>query len=112
MPAVLETIPEDKRAKSLKSLDFDPQLPSERVLGIDWCLETDTLGYRVNLKEKPITRRGVLSVVSSFFDPKGLAGPVTLVAKQLIQSMCLNSQVTVQICQDQSRSANIGPNQS
>ena len=85
---VLHGIPIEKRAASVKTLCIDDKLPSEKVLGLDWCLESDTLGYKVNVKEKPFTRRGILSTVASVYDPLGLAGPVILVAKKIIQSLC------------------------
>jgi len=39
---VLETIPEEERAKGLKNLDLNQNsLPMERALGVQWCVETD-----------------------------------------------------------------------
>ena len=63
---VLETIPEEERAKEVKTLDLsEDDLPVERALGVKWCVETDTFGFKVDVKLKPPTRRGILSVVSS-----------------------------------------------
>ncbi|KAJ8020040.1 hypothetical protein HOLleu_41875 [Holothuria leucospilota] len=42
----------------------------------------------VLLKEKPLTRRGLLSITSSFYDPLGFAAPFILVAKSLLQEVC------------------------
>ena len=72
---VLETIPEEERAK-VKTLDLSKDdLPVERALGVKWCVEKDTFGFKVDVKLKPPTRRGILSVVSSVYDPLGLAIP-------------------------------------
>lgn len=64
------------------------QLPIERALGLEWCVETDSFRFRLALKERPNTRRGVLSVISSVYDPLGLLAPVTLTAKILLQELC------------------------
>ena len=53
---VLETIPESERAKEVKTLDLSrDDLPVERDLGVQWCVETDTFGFRVDIKFKPPT---------------------------------------------------------
>jgi len=44
--------------------------------------------FCVCLKEKPFTRRGVLSTVSSLYDPLGFIAPVLLSAKILLQDLC------------------------
>lgn len=61
----------------MKTLDLSKDdLPVERSLGVKWCVETDTFGFKVDIKFKPPTRRGLLSIVSSVYDPLGLAGLV------------------------------------
>ena len=86
---VLKTIPEADRAKDVRSLDLsqDP-LPSDRALGMMWNVERDTFGYSIDLHNKPATRRGILSTVSSVYDPLGLIAPVILPAKQILQNLC------------------------
>ena len=42
------------------------ELPMERALGVTWNVERDTLCLKVNLTEKTSTRRGMLSMLSSF----------------------------------------------
>ena len=85
---VLESIPPDKRAKDVKELDLEcDMLPTERALGVSWLVETDALSFKV-IKEKPSTRRGILSVVSSVYDPLGMAAPFVLPAKLLLQDLC------------------------
>lgn len=86
---VLENIPPEERAKTVRDLNFQegPQ-PAERALGMLWNTDDDSFGFKIELKEKPPTRRGILSVVSSLFDPLGLVSPVVLPAKQLLQTLC------------------------
>lgn len=86
-PAVLSSIPEQDRAPSVKTLDFDtPYI--ERALGIQWNVSSDTFGFTITIKDKPATRRGILSIVSSIYDPLGFVGPFTLPAKMLLQDLC------------------------
>ncbi|XP_060573689.1 uncharacterized protein LOC132731512, partial [Ruditapes philippinarum] len=43
---------------------------------------------KVKTADKPLNRRGMLSIVSSIFDPLGFMSPVTLRAKAIIQKLC------------------------
>ncbi|KAK0132209.1 hypothetical protein N1851_032999 [Merluccius polli] len=87
--AVLASIPKEHRAKEIKSLDLDKDsLPVERALGLQWCVDSDNFQFNINLSQKPHTRRGMLSVVSSIFDPLGFLAPLILPAKQLLQRLC------------------------
>ena len=65
----------------------DP-LPIKRSLGVVWCVEDDCFQFRIELKDRPFTRRGVLSTVCSIYDPHGYVAPVTLKGKQILQQMC------------------------
>ena len=86
---VLETIPEDERAKGLKNLDLHQNsLPMERALGVQWCVETDSFQFRITLQDKPLTRRGILSTVSSVYDPLGFLAPFILIGKQILPQLC------------------------
>ncbi|XP_053381690.1 uncharacterized protein LOC123559085 [Mercenaria mercenaria] len=80
--------PED-RANGLA--DFDILTDSfhvERTLGVQWCIESDCFQFRIVLSDKPLTRRGALSTVSSVYDPLGFISPVILVGKQILQQLC------------------------
>ncbi|XP_074653621.1 uncharacterized protein LOC141907778 [Tubulanus polymorphus] len=87
---VIESVPESERANTLKDMDFgqQSQLPTERALGMLWHMETDKFLFKVKIKDKPLTRRGVLSVASSLNDPIGFTAPVTLPVKSLMQELC------------------------
>ncbi|XP_031551909.1 uncharacterized protein LOC116289173 [Actinia tenebrosa] len=86
---VLEAIPKGDRAKDLKDLDLrHDALPFQRSLGNYWCIESDTPGFRIELKDKPLTGRGILSTTSSVYDPLGIVSPVILAGKQLLQILC------------------------
>ncbi|XP_068757389.1 uncharacterized protein [Montipora capricornis] len=86
---VLETIPNADRAPSIFDLDLKAEeLPIERTLGVHWSMETDMFIFKLLPKDKPYTRRGILSVASSIYDPLGIISPVVLSAKKLIQDLC------------------------
>ena len=85
---VLQSIPPDERAESVKDLsDKLVVLPLERTLGMFWNVETDVFCFYNNQTNKPHTRRGVLSVTCSIFDPCGFMAPFVLKAKMLIQEL-------------------------
>ena len=52
-----------------------------------WFVENDDLGFEVRELNRPETKRGILSTIRSLFDPLGLAAPVTLVARSLVQDL-------------------------
>lgn len=86
--AVIASIPEEKLAKEVKDLDLNQDvLPVERALGIQWCTESDSLQFTMVLQARPLTRRGILSMVSSVYDPLGVLAPVILPAKQILQEL-------------------------
>ncbi|XP_072169542.1 uncharacterized protein [Diadema setosum] len=65
---VIASIPPSERAASVVDLDLDNS-PIERTLGVSWDVEADAFTFKVTPKEKPPTRRGILSVTSSLYDP-------------------------------------------
>ncbi|XP_061819391.2 uncharacterized protein [Nerophis lumbriciformis] len=85
---VLDAFPPEDLAKGLKDLDLtsDP-LPLQRSLGLRWDLQTDSFSFCVSDKEKPFTRRGILSVVNSLYDPLGFVAPVTVQGKALVRDV-------------------------
>ena len=86
---VLQSIPEKERKMDIKNSDLLGSLPKERGLGVVWNVENNTLGFKDNLKETTLTRRGVLSVLSSIYDLLGFGAPFLLKGKQIIQKLCL-----------------------
>lgn len=86
---VLSAIPEEDRAKEVSTLDLSKeQLSMERALGAQWDVERDVFTLSIAIKSHQITRRGILSIVCSIYDPLGFLAPITLVAKQILQSLC------------------------
>lgn len=92
--SVLLRIPEGEWSKEVKSIALDcDNLPVERALGVQWCVQSDTFGFRIIVNSKPLTRRGILSTVSSIYDPLGFVAPFTLLAKKLLQDLCRNKDL-------------------
>ena len=72
-----------------KKIDLNRDLlPPERVLGVEWTIENDAFKFRIILKDKPLTRRGILLTVSSVYDPLGFAAPFLLRGKRILQLLC------------------------
>ncbi|XP_063072324.1 uncharacterized protein LOC134462993 [Engraulis encrasicolus] len=86
---VLGHIPKEDRASEVRELDLDrDKLPIERALGLLWSVEDDMFKFNIIVKDKPHTRRNMLSIVSSIYDPLGFLCPLTLPAKLLLQALC------------------------
>ena len=86
---VMQSIPVEKRAKSNankeKSIGKDEDENIERALGVLWNIENDCLCFRISMKDTPLTRKGMLSTISSIYDPCGLAGPFLLKGRKIMQ---------------------------
>ena len=85
---VMDAFPPEDHASGLHNLDFNKgPIPMQRSLGVYWDLQSDSFTFQVLLEEKPFTRRGVLSVTNSLYDPLGLAAPVIVKGKHLLRSL-------------------------
>lgn len=80
---------EEEQAKEIKDMDLMvDSLPIQRALGVSWFIEEDTLGFRIQMQERPPTRHGILFIASSIYDPIGLTAPFILPAKRILQDLC------------------------
>ena len=89
-PEVMKKIPPDDRSKNLQNVEIGKEDHPlyEQALGITWNASDDTLHFSVDLPKKPPTRRGILSMVSSLYDPLGLLAPFTLKGKCILKQLC------------------------
>ena len=86
---VIDAIPAEERAEEIRNKEFDSEaLPIERTLGVEWCVDKDSFQFRITLKDRPCTRRGILSTVSSIYDPLGFVAPLLLEGKKILQDLC------------------------
>ena len=83
---VMDFVPESKNATSVKNLDLSKNgTPTEKALGVQRNVLTDTFCFKIVDKKKPSTRRGILSVVCSVYGPLGFVSPCILPAKGIQQ---------------------------
>jgi len=90
---VLVEIPEHEKASSVVNLNIE-DLPTACTLGLKWNVEADKFIWDVStkfqhlVKTTPETRREILSIASSLFDPLGFIAPYIMKAKLLLQDLC------------------------
>ena len=90
-PEVTHAFPREDQASDLRDLDFSlDTVPIQRALGVLWEISADAFTFKVSLEKRPFTRRDVLSVFNSLYDPLGLAAPVIVRGKLLLRSMMAN----------------------
>ena len=86
---LLMSIPQkDRRQEAPDKRLLETSPDNERALGALCNIEDDKLGFQVHMKEKPLTRRGMLLSLSSIYDPLGLAVPFMIEVRRIIQSLC------------------------
>ena len=85
----MKSIPEEHCRKNINIKELESgDIQKERALGVVWNIKIDTFGFKISLKDKPATKRGMLSELSSVYDPLGLASPFILKGRQIIQRLC------------------------
>ncbi len=89
---VLSCVHPSERAATAESLDFNSNSASvEHALVIQGLTESDSFSFNINLKDKPDTCRGILSVIASLYDPLGFVAPFILSGKRILQELCHRS---------------------
>ena len=89
---MLSAIPEEDRKVGVKDQDLlTGKVPEERALGVLWNTDNDTLCFNINIMEKSLTRRGLLAMLSSIYDPLGLVSPFLLKGRKTLQELCKDS---------------------
>ncbi|KAF7646247.1 hypothetical protein LDENG_00190950 [Lucifuga dentata] len=85
----LSCVAPSERAVTTELLNLNPDAtPEGRALSIQWSIEKDTFSFNIDLKDQPSTRRGILSVVTSLYNPLGFVAPFTLSGKCILQELC------------------------
>ena len=81
---VIDCISESERAPSVKVVEDEIIMPVERALGVIWDTSSDCLVYKVVKRDLADTRRKILSLIASLFDPIGFLAPFLVRAKILL----------------------------
>ena len=87
-PETLSVLPQGESVSGSREIQLGDSLPSEKALGLGWDTKLDTFSVRAQVKESQLTRRGLLSTLSSVYDPLGFVAPFVLKAKVLLQETC------------------------
>ena len=81
--SLLHEVPLEHRAKEVH--DFTPE-STGKVLGVKWKISADMFHFELSeIPDHDVTRRKILSIVSSIYDPLGLIGPLLLPGKLIFQ---------------------------
>ena len=75
---LLISTPEDQRRNGVKNADLIGDFPTEKALGIQWNIPDDSFTFNIQVNRRPMTKRKMLSIISSIYDPLGLASPFVL----------------------------------
>ena len=65
----------------VKDQDFSGDLPNEKALGICWTLREDIFSFKLKLEAGNLTKRAILSMISSIYNPLGFSLPFILERK-------------------------------
>ena len=83
---ILKTLTPPERSPKVVNLDLNG-IPIERALGIIWDSQEDTLQIKTINKDSMLTKRGLLSFISSIYDLVGIISPLMLKPKLIIQEL-------------------------
>lgn len=86
--AVTSAFPDEDLITGLQGLELGLDSPPvQRSLGLGWDLSKDLLSFQVKSCDKPFTKRGVLSVINSLYDPLGFAVPVSIEGRAILREI-------------------------
>jgi len=71
----------------VRSIVDGETLPTERALGVTWDVQNYTFIFKIKPRELADTRRKVVSLTASIFDPIGFVAPYVVRAKIFLQSL-------------------------
>ena len=63
-------------------------MPEDKAIEVKWNIGKDTLGFQIKMAENQSPRRGLLSMLSSIYDPLGLGASFLLKGRLIVQQLC------------------------
>ena len=85
---LLMSIPEEQRQTGVKNKDLFEELPVEKALEMQWNISEDYFSFKIKRNQKLLTKRTMLSIISSIYDPLGFTSPFVLEGRKLLQRLC------------------------
>ena len=90
---ILESFDKSELHDSLTNIDISKDtLPVHSCLGLEWDLNTDCFILQCSIPETPFSRRGLLSILNSIYDPIGFLSPVTIAGKIILREISPNGK--------------------
>lgn len=81
-------------ARGLRGLELGQHsMPMQRTLGLGWNLSTDQFSFQVEIHDKPFTKRDVLPVINSLYDPLGFTAPVSIEGRSILREISRDQQL-------------------
>ena len=87
----MDSVPFEKRVIASQSLELGNSLLMESALEIRWLVSNYTPSFRISMEDTSLTRREILSTISSAFDPLGLVSPFVLKGRNILQKITADS---------------------
>lgn len=85
---MLQSLPSSELSPSLKEINLGTgEIPSQKTLGVRWDPTSDEFVIKVEVRQKPLTRRGLCSTIGQIFDPIGISQPYVLVGRHILQDV-------------------------
>jgi len=89
---VMQAFPNEDLTKTLREVTIGQELlPNQMCLGLVWDLNRDMFTFRQVSEAKPSTKRSMLSLINSIYDPLGILAPVTIQGKILMRDITAKS---------------------
>ena len=71
----------------VRDQDFSGNLPNKKALGFCWNLREDVFFFKLMLEAVTLTKRVILSMISSIYDPLGSAASFLLKRRRILQAL-------------------------
>ena len=98
--SILQALPTSNFSPKLTKINLSVNdIPIERALGILWNPEPDAFHIKYKLKSVVATKQGILSVISSIFDPLRLIAPALTEPKGIITMQFCYVKIQTCACQ-------------